>query len=107
VVCPVRIPLPDLLRKLREKQWERGLRPWYERVAISGWAFVALRPTLYALGARIAARLLNFVGGREGRIRSLPIGAGWTLSRDFPAPSGRTFRDLYRERRQSGARASS
>lgn len=104
VVCPVRIPLPDLLRKLREKQWERGLRPWYEHVAMSGWAFVALRPTLYALGARIAARTLNFIGGSDGRIRSLPIGAGWTLTRDFPAPSGRTFRDLYRERRQSGAR---
>ena len=29
VVCPVKIPLPDLLRKLREKQWERHLRPWY------------------------------------------------------------------------------
>jgi L-lactate dehydrogenase complex protein LldF len=105
VVCPVRIPLPDLLRKLREKQWERGLRPWYERVAMSGWAFVAQRPALYALGARVAARLLNFIGGSSGRIRSLPIGAGWTLSRDFPAPSGRTFRDLYREHRQSRARS--
>ena len=35
VVCPVKIPLPDLLRKLREKQWERGLRPWYERVGVA------------------------------------------------------------------------
>ena len=32
VVCPVKIPLPELLRKLREKQTERGLRPWRERV---------------------------------------------------------------------------
>ena len=28
VVCPVKIPLPDLMRKLREKQFERDLRPW-------------------------------------------------------------------------------
>ena len=26
VVCPVKIPLPDLLRKLREKQMERGMK---------------------------------------------------------------------------------
>jgi L-lactate dehydrogenase complex protein LldF len=33
VVCPVKIPLPDLMRKLREKQMDRGLRPWKERAA--------------------------------------------------------------------------
>ena len=31
VVCPVKIPLPDLQRKLREHAFEGGLRPWYER----------------------------------------------------------------------------
>ncbi len=104
VVCPVKIPLPDLLRKLREKQWERGLRPWYEHIAIGGWAFVAKRPALYALGSRIAVRMLNWMGGKDRLIRQLPIGAGWTTSRDFPAPSGRTFRDLYRERRANAGR---
>ena len=34
VVCPVKIPLPDLMRKLREQQFERGLRPWYERLGL-------------------------------------------------------------------------
>jgi L-lactate dehydrogenase complex protein LldF len=103
VVCPVKIPLPDLLRKLREKQWERGLRPWYEKVGVGVWAFAAKRPALYALGSRIAVRVLRWMGGDSRRIRSLPIGAGWTVSRDFPAPSGRTFREMYRERRQAGS----
>src|SRR5690606_29989375 len=30
VVCPVRIPLPDLLRKMREKQVQRRMRPFGE-----------------------------------------------------------------------------
>jgi L-lactate dehydrogenase complex protein LldF len=102
VVCPVKIPLPDLLRKLREKQWERGLRPWYETVGVGLWAYAAKRPSLYAFGSKIAVRVLRWMGGSSKRIRSLPIGAGWTLSRDFPAPSGRTFREMYRERRQAG-----
>ena len=98
VVCPVKIPLPDLLRKLREKQWERGLRPWHERAGFALWAFAAKRPALYALGTRIAVRVLKLMGGTKGRIRDLPVASGWTATRDFPAPSGRTFRELYRER---------
>jgi L-lactate dehydrogenase complex protein LldF len=104
VVCPVKIPLPDLLRKLREKQWERGLRPWYEKVGVALWAYAAMRPSLYAFGSAVAVRMLAWMGGRTKRIRSLPLGAGWTVSRDFPAPSGRTFRELYRERQRGKPR---
>jgi ferredoxin len=64
VVCPVRIPLPDLLRKLREKQWERGLRPWYEPVAMSLWGYAARRPSLYAL-RRTHRRARTQLGGRQ------------------------------------------
>jgi L-lactate dehydrogenase complex protein LldF len=103
VVCPVKIPLPDLLRRLRERQVERGLRPWYERAALRAWAFTAMRPALYRPMTRIAARVLKWMGGDQGRIRSLPLlGSGWTAHRDFPAPSGRTFIEQYRARRGGG-----
>jgi L-lactate dehydrogenase complex protein LldF len=105
VVCPVRIPLPDLQRKLREKAFEGGLRPWSERAALRTWAWVAQRPALYALATRMAVRVLKTMGGRDGLIHKLPIGAGWTEDRDMPAPAGRTFRDLYRERVGSAAAA--
>ncbi len=98
VVCPVKIPLPDLMRKLRQQQWERGLRPWTEKAGMAVWGFVARRPSLYALATRAAVKVLKLLGGRSRRIRSLPLGAGWTVSRDLPAPAGRTFRDLYAER---------
>ena len=100
VVCPVKIPLPDLMRKLRERQWGQHLRPWYERLGISAWSFAAKRPAVYALMTKIAVRLLKLSGGREHRIRSLPFGSGWTASRDFPLPAGKTFRELYRQRRR-------
>jgi L-lactate dehydrogenase complex protein LldF len=98
VVCPVKIPLPELLRQLRQKQVEQRLRPWPERVGFAAWGFVACRPALYRLAARIAARVLNWMGGEQRLIRALPFASGWTGQRDFPAPSGRTFIDLYRER---------
>jgi L-lactate dehydrogenase complex protein LldF len=100
VVCPVRIPLPELLRKLRERQVERGLRPRTEMLGIRLWSWVAQRPRLYAFAARWAARVLRVLGGRSGAIRRLPLAGGWTLGRDLPSPQGRTFRDLYRRRRR-------
>ncbi|HTP94216.1 MAG TPA: lactate utilization protein B, partial [Burkholderiales bacterium] len=98
VVCPVKIPLPDLQRKLRERQFERGLRPWYERAGLRLWGWLARRPALYALATRIGVRLLASLGGADRMIHALPFGSGWTAERDMPAPQGRTFRELYSDR---------
>ncbi|MEG1833106.1 MAG: LutB/LldF family L-lactate oxidation iron-sulfur protein [Burkholderiaceae bacterium] len=100
VVCPVKIPLPDLLRKLREKQFERDLRPWAERFALRAWGFVAMHPALYSVISRLAVRVLAAMGGHRKRLRSWSLVSGWTDTRDLPAPSGKTFRELYRARRR-------
>src|SRR5215471_4196263 len=98
VVCPVKIPLPDLQRKLREEEFRRRLRPWGERMALRAWSWLASRPRLFALGTRIGARVLRAMGGRDRLIHRLPLGGGWTEGRDMPAPAGRTFRELYAQR---------
>jgi L-lactate dehydrogenase complex protein LldF len=98
VVCPVKIPLPDLLRKLREQQFARGLRPWSERAGLALWGWAARRPAVYALLMRVAARILARLGGTERRITNLPGAHGWTARRDLPAPEGRTFRELHARR---------
>ena len=70
VVCPVRIPLPDLQRKLREKAFETGLRPWSERAALAMWSWVAQRPVLYAFATKIGVRMMKSWGGSERLIQS-------------------------------------
>ena len=95
VVCPVKIPLPDLMRKLREKQVETNLRPLGERLALKAWAWVASKPKLYALGTWFGVRYLNWLAGGRKTIRVLGIAPSWTDGRDFPAPQGKTFRELY------------
>ena len=100
VVCPVKIPLPDLMRKLREQQVQKNLRPWPERLGLRLWAWTATRPAVYGFLTGIAARLGKWLGGRERLLHRLPgAGSEWTASRDFPAPSGKTFRELYAARR--------
>ena len=95
VVCPVKIPLPDLLRKLREQEFELRLRPWTERFGLRAWSWLAARPGLYAMATRIGARVLSWMGGNEKLLHKLPLAGGWTDGRDMPAPEGRTFRSLY------------
>jgi L-lactate dehydrogenase complex protein LldF len=103
VVCPVKIPLPDLQRKLRDKEFETRLRPWHERLGLTGWGWLARHPWLYGFASSVAVRLLRALADRNRMIHKLPFGAGWTDERDMPAPAGRTFRELYKVRAAKGA----
>jgi L-lactate dehydrogenase complex protein LldF len=100
VVCPVKIPLPDLLRKLREKQFEGQMRPRVEYLGFAVWAYLARRPALYRLATGLGVRMLMMLGGRNKSISKLPFAGGWTDNREMPAPPGKTFRELYRQRKQ-------
>ncbi len=90
-VCPVRIPLPKLMRHWREREFERGLAPATMRTGLSFWGFFARRPRLYRLATGLAMRALSLAGRGRGRFRSLPLASGWTGHRDFPVPEGQTF----------------
>ena len=95
-VCPVRIPIPRMLRHLREKGLDERLVPLRERWAVAAWAWIARRPRVYRLWARFLVGVLRTIAGRSGRVRRLPLSRGWTGGRDFPAPQGETFMDLWR-----------
>ncbi|MET4805854.1 LutB/LldF family L-lactate oxidation iron-sulfur protein [Limibacillus sp. MBR-115] len=105
-VCPMRIPLPKLMRHWREREFEKHLSPAAVRSGLSAWRFFATRPRLYHLGGRIAAAMMARLAGRKGRLKSLLLGGGWTKHRDFPAPEGKTFQQLWAERQRSERPAS-
>jgi L-lactate dehydrogenase complex protein LldF len=95
-VCPMRIPLPKMMRHWREREFERHLTAPATRGALRAWAFFARRPALYHFTASWAVRLLKFASLGRGRIKSLPLASGWTEHRDLPAPRGQTFQELWR-----------
>jgi L-lactate dehydrogenase complex protein LldF len=103
-VCPVKIPLPKLLRYWRDREFRAKLNPPAWRVGLSLWAWLAQRPVLYRLVAETMSRVLGWAGTRRGRFRALPLAAGWTSARDMPAPEGRTFHSLWAKRQSRSHR---
>jgi L-lactate dehydrogenase complex protein LldF len=105
-VCPMKIPLPKMMRHWREKEFERGLNPATQRYGLKAWAFFARRPRLYALATSIGIPMLGVFGKAKGRFSWLPFAGGWTRHRELPAPETRTFRQQWRQRealKQGGA----
>lgn len=98
-VCPVKIPLPDLLREHRRRQFEQKLSPAFSRFALAGWAFMARRPKLYQPVMSISIKLLNRLGRVKGRFKSLPLLQAWTKTRDLPAPQSSTFQAQWKKRK--------
>ena len=99
-VCPVKIPLPGLLREIRRQQFEGGLTHWPVKLALRSWAWVAQRAPLYHALMGIGIPLMHRLGRRRGALRWLPLAGGWTGTRDLPAPQRQTFQQAWKQRQE-------
>ena len=100
-VCPVGIPLPGLMQRLREEQVARGLPSWSARVALRAWAWLAGKPLFYRWVMRRVSRYLKRLAGRDGCIRQLYLVPGWSAGRDLGVPASKTFHELYAARKRA------
>jgi L-lactate dehydrogenase complex protein LldF len=98
-VCPMRIPLPKMMRHWREREFEKNLSPNAVRWGLAFWRVLCTRPALFRLYTRMAAFGLKCLALGKGRIRKLPLTGGWTDHRDLPAPQGGTFQARWRASR--------
>ncbi|HEV7654495.1 MAG TPA: lactate utilization protein B [Mycobacteriales bacterium] len=90
-VCPVAIDIPTMLVHLRAQV----PHPAPERAVMRAAAYAMGSPRRWA-ATRSASRAGRLLGGRRGRIRSLPPPlSGWTASRDLPVPPAEGFRDWW------------
>ncbi len=97
-VCPMRIPLPRMMRNWREREFEKHLTPFAMRKGLGVWAWFAQHPKLYQKMTSLAVRALKWRAGRKGRLENVPLAAGWVKYRDMPAPQGKTFQQMWKER---------
>ncbi len=95
-VCPVKIPLPKLLRLLRVRQFKKNLGPKFSKITLIIWGKIARRPSIYHFLVNTGIRLLSLVGTRKGCFSYLPLANGWLMSRDFPSPQYSTFNSQWK-----------
>ena len=96
----MKIPLPNMMRHWREREFEQRLTAKRYRSGLKFWAFFARHPRLYGTATRLAMRVLGNFRWRRGRYRWLPLAGSWTAFRDFPAPEGATFQEMWADRRR-------
>jgi len=95
-VCPMSIPLPGMLRAHRVREFREGLVNARVRHSLRLWAWFAKRPAAYRRVAGLSISALRLLSNmrpqkRRGAFTKLPLAAGWTGQRDFPAPQHGTF----------------
>lgn len=97
-VCPVKIPLAQLILKHREHIAQSGMTPAIERLSIFGFNFANSHPTLWKVGVNIGAK----VAGKFIKNGKAPIQIGalaeWTKARDLPSAEGESFREWFYKR---------
>jgi L-lactate dehydrogenase complex protein LldF len=100
-VCPVGIPIPELIGRLRREAVRRGGdssvvgagrgRRTLESLVWKLWALSHTSPALYRLAGRVATRLRALVPGR------FPVLSAWTSVRTTPRPARRTLHEIARK----------
>lgn len=97
-VCPVKIPLPKLLRHWREESYKNDLESKTTMTGLWFWNAIALRPSLFRFFTKTAMQLLSLVAGRRGVIKRFPFLDSWFKHREMPAPQGKTFLQQYQQK---------
>lgn len=95
-VCPMMIPLPDLLRRLRNIKWDAGLFSGPLRWGISGFMHSAAIPPLFRAASRAAAFLASRLTRDEG-VTWVNVKADAGTRPPLSRPEGDTFFSLLKK----------
>ncbi|HGN2348549.1 TPA: LutB/LldF family L-lactate oxidation iron-sulfur protein [Proteus mirabilis] len=96
-VCPVKIPLSNLIKKHREVMVEQGITPTTERNITRVFNYVNRHPMLWKVGMNMGAHATKWFI-KEGKA-PLNIGAikAWTEARNLPESDGESFRSWFKK----------
>ncbi len=97
-VCPMKIPIQDLLIKLRRKRVDAGYAQTLERLSFGMWRRFFKLPGRYKFAMKVAAIAQKpFVDNCYIKAGPPPL-SNWTNSRYFPAAANKTFRNVWQEK---------
>ncbi len=92
-VCPVNIPIPDLLLRLRDKAKREGA-PSCGTPPMGAWALLASQPTAWK-AALFGGKVMNYL---PLNLLPIPAAQAWLKTRTLPAWRGGEFRRWLKNR---------
>lgn len=103
--CPVKINIPEILVHLRgedvDAKRETHKIPTQMDLLMKGGSWALGKGKNIGLLEK-ALPLGRLMAGKDKKIKKLPgIAAGWTQSRDIPAPPNKSFRDWWSDQKES------
>lgn len=102
-VCPVKIPLHELLHKHREIIVEKeGRAPISESMLMQAFGMGTASNSLYQFGSKMASKVMKPFTNDEKITNGPGPLKNWTEIRDFPSPQKERFRDWFDKREKGG-----
>lgn len=98
--CPAKIPLHDLLYKLRERRIHAGHTKVLEKFAFSMWKRFFKLPSTYKFAMKAASLGQKPLVNNGYITAELPLLSNWTNSRYLRAAADETFRDRWEKRKK-------
>jgi L-lactate dehydrogenase complex protein LldF len=98
-VCPVNIPIPDLLLRLRGRAFDEGI-PSPGTPPMGLWSLLATQPAAWK-AALVGGRILDHL---PARLIPVPALRAWEAKRELPPWRGGEFRKWLKMRRRRQAR---
>ncbi|WP_428774463.1 LutB/LldF family L-lactate oxidation iron-sulfur protein [Vibrio sp.] len=107
-VCPVRIPIPEMLQRLRREakndpkpgheaiRGQKSAASGTERMAMKSFAYAATHPGLYHLGTGAATKLRALMPSKLGP---------WTQCRTAPKPAKQSLHHIMAEKKRQGGQS--
>ncbi|MBM7666958.1 L-lactate dehydrogenase complex protein LldF [Solibacillus kalamii] len=102
-VCPVKIPLHQLLHKHREVIVEReGRAPISESLLMQAFGMGTSSQSIYKLGTKVASTVMKPFTKNEKITNGPGPLKNWTAYRDFPSVQKERFRDWFEQHSKGG-----
>jgi len=98
--CPAKIPLQDLLFKLRQRRVSAGHTQAFEKFAFGMWKRFFKLPSTYKFAMKAASLGQKPLVNNGYITAKLPLLANWTNSRYMRAAADTTFRDEWKKRKK-------
>ena len=104
-VCPVKIPLHELIQKHREVIVEKeGKAPFSEKMMMKAFGIGTSNSSLYNMASKMAHSVVKPLTSGDKITKGIGPLKEWTSHKDMPIPNKERFRDWMKNREKGGNR---